>query len=131
MTFQSLENGGAKLTCERASFKLMAPEFEAFPEIQEQKKAQSNTNRHLLKHDRLHHLCNYPGGEPLHAVCAKVEIDESSMRMITTDGHAWQNRKTKKLPARRQSMYSSHESSGRIGQDMLRARGHASLYHRP
>src|SRR5215208_8209197 len=31
--FQALEQGGAQVTCERASFKLVAPEFESFPEL--------------------------------------------------------------------------------------------------
>ena len=33
ITFQALEQGGAQVTCERASFKLVAPEFESFPEL--------------------------------------------------------------------------------------------------
>ena len=55
MTFQSLENGGAKLTCERASFKLMAPEFEAFPEIQEPKEGAIEIPTDIFSNAILHH----------------------------------------------------------------------------
>ena len=33
ITFQALEQGGAKITCERAKFTLVAPEFDSFPEL--------------------------------------------------------------------------------------------------
>src|SRR5215211_2900404 len=35
LSFQALEQGGAKLTCEKATFKLVAPMFDSFPELPE------------------------------------------------------------------------------------------------
>ncbi|MGH9961966.1 MAG: hypothetical protein ACREBC_33360, partial [Pyrinomonadaceae bacterium] len=88
MTFQSLENGGAKLTCERASFKLMAPEFEAFPEIQEPKEGAIEIPTDIFSNMIASTIYAITQEESRYTLSgAKVEIDESSMRMITTDGH--------------------------------------------
>jgi DNA polymerase III subunit beta len=101
MTFQSLENGGAKLTCERASFKLMAPEFEAFPEIQEPKEGAIEIPTDIFSNMIASTIYAITQEESRYTLSgAKVEIDESSMRMITTDGHRLAKSENKEITSK-------------------------------
>jgi DNA polymerase-3 subunit beta len=88
ISFQGLENGGAKLTCERANFKLMAPSFESFPEIKEPRKGAIEIPANIFSsmiNSTIYAITQEESRYTLSG--AKVEIDNQSMRMITTDGH--------------------------------------------
>jgi DNA polymerase III subunit beta len=88
MCFQSLENGGAKLTSERASFKLVAPEFDAFPQIQEPTEGGVEIPTEVFSNMIAATIYAITSAESRYNLSgAKVEITENGMRMITTDGH--------------------------------------------
>jgi DNA polymerase-3 subunit beta len=88
ITFQSLNDGGAKLTCERANFKLQAPGFDSFPEIKEPRKGAIDIPTNILSNMITSTIFAITQEESRYTLSgAKVEIDQTSLRMITTDGH--------------------------------------------
>ena len=88
LSFQALEQGGAKLTCGTASFKLVAPMFDSFPElpapINGDIQIPANTLASMID-STIFAITDEPSRYTLSG--AKFELDEISLRMITTDGH--------------------------------------------
>jgi DNA polymerase-3 subunit beta len=88
ITLESLNTGGAKVTCERASFKLMAPARDQFPELPEIKEGglevPSDSFRAMID-STIYAITEEESRYTLSGT--KVEIDQTGMRMITTDGH--------------------------------------------
>ncbi|MCA1579104.1 MAG: DNA polymerase III subunit beta [Acidobacteria bacterium] len=88
ITFQALEQGGAQVTCERASFKLVAPEFESFPELPKPCEGAiqipASTVASMIT-STIFAITDEASRYTLSG--AKVEIDQQSLRMVTTDGH--------------------------------------------
>jgi len=86
--FQALEQGGAQVTCERASFKLVAPEFESFPELPKPCEGAiqipASTFASMIT-STIFAITDEASRYTLSG--AKVEIDQQSLRMVTTDGH--------------------------------------------
>ena len=86
--FQALEQGGAQVTCERASFKLVAPEFESFPELPKSCEGAiqipASTVASMIT-STIFAITDEASRYTLSG--AKVEIDQQSLRMVTTDGH--------------------------------------------
>jgi DNA polymerase-3 subunit beta len=86
--FQALEQGGAQVTCERASFKLVAPEFESFPELPKPCQGAihipASTFASMIT-STIFAITDEASRYTLSG--AKVEIDQQSLRMVTTDGH--------------------------------------------
>jgi DNA polymerase-3 subunit beta len=86
--FQALEQGGAQVTCERASFKLVAPEFESFPELPRPCEGAiqipASTFASMIT-STIFAITDEASRYTLSG--AKVEIDQQSLRMVTTDGH--------------------------------------------
>lgn len=88
ITFQSLNDGGAKLTCERANFKLQAPGFDSFPELTEPRKGAIDIPTNIFSSMITSTIFAITQEESRYTLSgAKVEIDQTSLRMITTDGH--------------------------------------------
>jgi DNA polymerase-3 subunit beta len=88
MTFQSLPDGGAKLTCERTSFKLQAPQFDSFPQIVEPQNGTINIPTDIFANMITSTIFAITQEESRYTLSgAKLEIDQTSLRMITTDGH--------------------------------------------
>ena len=88
ISFQALEQGGAQVTCERASFKLVAPEFESFPELPKpcEGAIQIPASRFAsMITSTIFAITDEASRYTLSG--AKVEIDQQSLRMVTTDGH--------------------------------------------
>jgi DNA polymerase-3 subunit beta len=88
ISFQALEQGGAKVTCERASFKLVAPEFDSFPELPKPCEGAiqipASTIASMIT-STIFAITDEASRYTLSG--AKVEIDQQSLRMVTTDGH--------------------------------------------
>ena len=88
LSFQALEQGGAKLTCGTATFKLVAPMFDSFPELPEPStgaiEIPANTLASMID-STIFAITDEPSRYTLSG--AKFELDETSLRMITTDGH--------------------------------------------
>lgn len=88
ISFQALEQGGAKVTCERASFKLVAPEFDSFPELpipcEGAIQIPASTIASMIT-STIFAITDEASRYTLSG--AKVEIDQQSLRMVTTDGH--------------------------------------------
>lgn len=88
LSFQALEQGGAKLTCEKATFKLVAPMFDSFPELPEPCTGAinipANTFASMID-STIFAITQEPSRYTLNG--AKFELDDTSLRMITTDGH--------------------------------------------
>lgn len=88
ISFQPLEQGGAKVTCERASFKLVAPEFDSFPELPKPCEGAiqipASTIASMIT-STIFAITDEASRYTLSG--AKVEIDQQSLRMVTTDGH--------------------------------------------
>lgn len=88
ISFQALEQGGAQVTCERASFKLVAPEFESFPELPKPCEGAiqipASTFASMIT-STIFAITDEASRYTLSG--AKVEIDQQSLRMVTTDGH--------------------------------------------
>ena len=86
--FQALEQGGARVTCERASFKLVAPEFNSFPELPKPCEGAiqipASTIASMIT-STIFAITDEASRYTLSG--AKVEIDQQSLRMVTTDGH--------------------------------------------
>jgi len=86
--FQALEQGGAQVTCERASFKLVAPDFESFPELPKPSEGAiqipASTFASMIT-STIFAITDEASRYTLSG--AKVEIDQQSLRMVTTDGH--------------------------------------------
>ena len=86
--FQALEQGGAQVTCERASFKLVAPDFESFPELPKPFEGAiqipASTFASMIT-STIFAITDEASRYTLSG--AKVEIDQQSLRMVTTDGH--------------------------------------------
>ena len=88
ISFQALDQGGAQVTCERASFKLVAPEFESFPELPKPCEGAiqipASTFASMIT-STIFAITDEASRYTLSG--AKVEIDQQSLRMVTTDGH--------------------------------------------
>ena len=88
ISFQALEQGGAQVTCERASFKLVAPQFESFPELPKPCEGAiqipASTFASMIT-STIFAITDEASRYTLSG--AKVEIDQQSLRMVTTDGH--------------------------------------------
>jgi DNA polymerase-3 subunit beta len=88
ISFQALEQGGAKVTCERASFKLVAPEVDSFPELPKPCEGAiqipASTIASMIT-STIFAITDEASRYTLSG--AKVEIDQQSLRMVTTDGH--------------------------------------------
>lgn len=88
MTFQSLPGGGANLTCERSTFKLQAPDFDSFPQIVEPQKGNVDIPADIFANMITSTIFAITQEESRYTLAgAKLEIDQTSLRMITTDGH--------------------------------------------
>jgi DNA polymerase-3 subunit beta len=88
ITFQALENERVKLTCERANFTLIAPAFDSFPEIKNSPEAAIEIPANIFSSMINSTLYGITQEESRYTLSgAKVEIDDQSMKMITTDGH--------------------------------------------
>jgi DNA polymerase-3 subunit beta len=88
ITFQSLPGGGANLTCERANFKLQAPAFDSFPELTKTQTGAIDIPTDIFSSMITSTLFAITQEESRYTLSgAKVEIDHTSLRMITTDGH--------------------------------------------
>jgi DNA polymerase-3 subunit beta len=101
MNFQSIKDGGAKLTCERANFKLLAPAFDSFPEIKESQDGAIEIPANVFStmiNSTLYAITQEESRYTLSG--AKVEIDENGMRMITTDGHRLAKTENKDVTSR-------------------------------
>ena len=86
--FHSLNDGGAKLTCERSTFKLLAPEAESFPEIQAPQKGAIEIPTNIFSSMINSTIFAITQEESRYTLSgAKVEIDTTGMKMVTTDGH--------------------------------------------
>ena len=88
ISFQALDQGGAQVTCERASFKLVAPQFESFPELPKPCEGAiqipASTFASMIT-STIFAITDEASRYTLSG--AKVEIDQKSLRMVTTDGH--------------------------------------------
>lgn len=88
ISFQALDQGGAQVTCERASFKLVAPQFESFPELPKPCEGAiqipASTFASMIT-STIFAITDEASRYTLSG--AKVEIDQQSLRMVTTDGH--------------------------------------------
>lgn len=88
ISFQALDQGGAQVTCERASFKLVAPQFESFPELptpcEGAIQIPASTFASMIA-STIFAITDEASRYTLSG--AKVEIDQQSLRMVTTDGH--------------------------------------------
>lgn len=102
MTFQPLKNGsGAKVTCERASFDLRAPDFDAFPELPKRPKNAIELPSEIFKSMITSTIFAITLDESRYTLSgAKVEIDKTGIKMVTTDGHRLAKTESKEITAK-------------------------------
>src|SRR5262249_31521237 len=88
ISFQALEQGGAQVTCERASFKLVAPEVNSFPELPKSCEGAIQIQAGTIASMITSTIFAITDEESRYTLSgAKLEIDQNSLRMVTTDGH--------------------------------------------
>jgi DNA polymerase III subunit beta len=88
LNFESLDNGGANLTFERAAFKLLGPDAEQYPELPEPKASSITIPAHAFRAMIEATIYAITQEESRYALSgARVEINKEGMRMVTTDGH--------------------------------------------
>jgi DNA polymerase III subunit beta len=88
ISFQALEQGGAKVTCERASFKLVAPEVNSFPELPKAREGAIQIPASTIASMITSTIFAITDEESRYTLSGgKLEIDQHSLRMVTTDGH--------------------------------------------
>ena len=88
ISFQALEQGGAQVTCERASFKLVAPEIDSFPELPKICEGTIQIPATTIATMITSTIFAITDEESRYTLSgAKLEIDQNSLRMVTTDGH--------------------------------------------
>jgi DNA polymerase-3 subunit beta len=88
ISFRALEQGGAQVTCERASFKLVAPDVDSFPELPKSCEGTIQIPADTIASMITSTIFAITGDESRYTLSgAKLEIDQHSLRMVTTDGH--------------------------------------------
>lgn len=88
ISFQALDQGGAKITCERAKFTLVAPEFNAFPELPKTNDGEIEIQADTIASMIASTIFAITQEESRYTLSgAKLEIDQFGLRMVTTDGH--------------------------------------------
>ena len=88
MAFRSLDDGGAQLSCERSNFKLLAPEAGSFPEIKPPQKGAIEIPANIFSSMINATIFAITQEESRYTLSgAKVEIDTTGIKMVTTDGH--------------------------------------------
>jgi DNA polymerase-3 subunit beta len=88
ISFQALDQGGAKITCERAKFTLVAPEFNSFPELPKTNEGEIEIQADTIASMIASTIFAITQEESRYTLSgAKLEIDQSGLRMVTTDGH--------------------------------------------
>ena len=88
ISFQALEQGGAKITCERAKFTLVAPEFDSFPELPKTNEGEIEIPAETIAGMIASTIFAITEEESRYTLSgAKLEIDQTGLRMVTTDGH--------------------------------------------
>lgn len=88
LSFHGLEQGGARITCEKSTFKLVAPTIDSFPQLPEPNKGAIEVPAHTLAsmiNSTIFAITQDPSRYALNG--AKFELDHTSLRMVTTDGH--------------------------------------------